>query len=210
MKRFSKFPALLIILSVTAQSCFATLVPITNSGFICITNNNSTNAIIGENQLYLDVIEGTGQALFTFKNSGPEECVISEIYFESTALLSFAFIIDKPPEVDFKEGATPSELPGNNLSSAAFETNLLLATEPENPQPYHGIGPGEELTIAFDLVGSADIQDAANQLHNGEFNIGIRVIAFAGGGSESFVNTPEPASFLLLSAGMYFIRKQKK
>ena len=52
------------------------------------------------------------------------------------------------------------------------------------------------------LVNGMTYQDILQALHGGTDRIGLKVQAFSGGGSESFVNNPEPASVLLLGLGL--------
>ena len=60
-------------------------------GFSNITNNNSIDAAIGETQLFVDVTDAWGeldfsstQALFTFTNTGDDNCSITDIYFHNS------------------------------------------------------------------------------------------------------------------------------
>ena len=54
----------------------------------------------------------------------------------------------------------------------------------------------------FKLVNGKTYQDILEALHDGDDRIGGKVQSFPGGGSESFVNNPEPASVLLLGLGL--------
>jgi hypothetical protein len=61
-----------------------------------------------------------------------------------------------------------------------------------------GVGPGESVTITFDLMAGGTYQDVIDELNDGTLRIGIHVVGFESGGSESFVHVPEPATASLL------------
>lgn len=169
-------------------------------GFQNITNNNAVDAAIGEAQLFVDVNNGGPTVTFTFRNEGPEAAVISEIYFDDGTLLGISAIADNPPVVDFMTDANPPNLPGANMISPAFQVTAGFLAEAVPAPSMTGVGPGESVDIMFDLMGGGTLQDVLDELNDGRLRIGIHVIAFSGGGSESFV-TPEPATAMLLIAG---------
>ena len=49
---------------------------------------------------------------------------------------------------------------------------------------------------------SQTLADVLDELASGELRIGIHVIAFASGGSESFINVPEPGATTLLAVAL--------
>jgi len=67
---------------------------------------------------------------------------------------------------------------------------------------HNGINPNEWLGITFDLKPDKTFGDVTGNLACGQLRIGIHVQGYASGGSESFVNVPEPATVTLLSAGL--------
>jgi hypothetical protein len=169
-------------------------------GFLNITNNNAANAAIGESQLSLDVTGGNNQVSFEFLNSGPQACVITQIYLylssESPYLLTFInFNTD-----NYNLGASPGHLPGG-------PQNPYFAASPQNPQPVNGIGPEENLFINFSISNGV-FDDVLTALNNETLRVGIHVQSFANGGSESFINdppaapVPEPATVFLLGVGL--------
>jgi hypothetical protein len=168
-------------------------------GFGCITNNSATDCGIGQGQLQVDVTdEAPGQVRFTFRNAGPSQSVISEIYFESTALASISSIVNGSG-VSFAQGANPPDLPGGNNATPPFSVTPGLLAQAANPAPTNGVGAGEQVAIILNLQSGTTFSDVLTDLGNGNLRTGIHVIAFASGGSESFVNSrlPEPGSALL-------------
>jgi hypothetical protein len=166
-----------------------------------ITNNNAADADIGEAQLFMDVSDVGGDVLFTFRNTGPQASNISEIYFDDGSLLGISMILDSPPLVDFEQDATPPNLPGANNVDPPFQVTQGFLAEAQIPAPARGVGPGESVGIQFSLVNGKVFQDVINELLDKTVRVGIHVTSFDGGGSEAFINVPEPASAVLLALG---------
>jgi hypothetical protein len=174
-------------------------------GFTCLTNNLAVDCAIGESQLSVQVTEpAVGSVQFTFQNVGPEAAVISEIYFDYGSLLSLSNVVDGPG-VDFEPGASPPNLPGGQNAISPFEVTEGFQAVPAPPK--NGVGPSEWVVIEFDLLGGQTINDVIAELTTGELRIGVHVIAFATGGSESFINPPipEPGTALLLGGGLVIL-----
>lgn len=193
-------------------------------GFDCITNNNAGDCTIGEAQLGVDVTSyglgtgsgGTDQVLFTFTNTGADQSTISEVYFDDGSLLGLAGLIDMDdgvggdPNVDFTQGANPPDLPGGNNIDPAFQVTAGFLADADNPAPTWGVSPGESLGIIFDLQAGKAFADTIAALGDGSLRIGLHVINFASGGSESFVNNPTetippvpvPAAAWLFGSGL--------
>lgn len=204
-----KLMAFLILFGISTAVSQAT---IREFDFYNITHNDPTNETIGEAQLFVDVSDsGAKQVLFTFGNTGPEPSAISEIYFDDDMLLIAAFIIDSQSDVDFVQFASPSGLPGGKTLNPAFETSANLCAESAPPVPKKGINPGEQVGVLFDLQAGSTFQDVINGIDNGALRIGIHVIGFENGGSESFVNSsaPEPATICLLGLGTLALLRKR-
>lgn len=169
-------------------------------GFKNITGNSAVDAVIGEAQLFVDVIDSSPMVTFRVRNDGPAASVISEVYFDNGTLLGISSIADNPPNVDFVTDASPPDLPGGNLVSPAFEVTAGFLAEAVPTPAMTGVGPGETVDIMFNLMGGGTLQDVVDELNDGRIRIGLHVIAFDSGGSESFM-TPEPATGMLLIAG---------
>lgn len=154
-------------------------------GFQNITNNNATDAAIGEDQLSVELIDfGGGQVEFLFRNTGLEDNSIARIYFEdSLSVLSepmgFTSIAGT---VNFAQFASPPDLPGGNEVGFNVTSGLLADSNP--PIIHNGVNPGE--TLGVTLFG--DYTDTLDALNSGDLRIGIHVIGFGSGGSESFIN----------------------
>lgn len=184
--------------------------------FFCITDNKAVDCGIGETQLATEVTSygigtGTGgvdQVLFTFTNTGLGQSTISEIYFDDGSLLGLAGLIDRDNsgdvDVDFSQGANPPDLPGRNNIDPSFQVTAGFLADADNPAPKWGVSPGQWLGIIFDLQGTQTYADVIAELTDGRLRIGMHVINFENGGSESFVNNPVPipAAVWLLGSGL--------
>ena len=167
--------------------------------FMSITGNDSssggnpTNPEIGEAQLSVNVTDaGSGQVLFLFTNTGPDASSITDIYFDDGSLLGIAFIDDGNAGVDFEFGAVPAHLPGGLTLPTPFDALAAFNTSSVSPPQPNGVNPGEWLGIAFSLQSGMTFSDVLAELDDGSLRIGLKVGGFADGGSESFVNLPQP------------------
>jgi len=173
-------------------------------GFECLTGNNAADCLIGETQLSVEVSDqGGGLVRFHFRNSGPQASSISEIYFDDGSLLALSVVTDGPG-VDFEPDANPPNLPGGQMAVPPFQVTEGFLAEAVPSPAKNGVGPSEWVKIDFTLQGGQTLDHVIAELTSGELRIGIHVIAFASGGSESFLNAPvpEPATGLLLGAGL--------
>jgi hypothetical protein len=172
-------------------------------GFGCITNTSAVNCATGSAQLTVDVTAGPGsQVTFSFYNTGANASSIADVYFDDGSLLSIASLVDADDGVggsagvDFSPGASPPNLPGG--ASIGFVTTAGFSADSDPPVQPNGVNPGEYLRIIFNLQGGQSFADVINELNNGTLRIGIHVQGFGDGGSESFVNVPEPGTLALL------------
>ena len=192
-------------------------------GFGNITNNNLIDAGIGEFQLSVEVSDqGTilqdGDLFnlvgFKFMNEGLDYCVITEIYFQDGSILGFASIDESLSGVDFKEdevgSVSPKNLPGGKSITPEFIATTAFSIEPLNPEPEWGVELGEWVEIVYLLQSGKTYANIIEELNNADLRIGTHVQSFENGGSESFVNVPEPATMVLLGLGGLLLRKRRE
>jgi hypothetical protein len=175
-------------------------------GFDCITNNLAGDCGIGAAQLTVEVTDsGPGEVTFTFRNAGPLASSITDVYFDHSdtgALLEISTIVDSSG-VDFGQGATPNDLPGGNDASPPFSTTNGFSADSESPAVQaNGVNPGENVIIVFLLKAGKSFDDVLATLEDGSLRVGIHVQGFTSGGSEGFVNTPEPYGLGLVAVGL--------
>jgi hypothetical protein len=214
---------LVAVIGMVCVSNALAVLDIKTYGFYNITHNSINNAAAGEAQLAVAVSDRgsmtTGDGTFNlvgfkFNNSGPVDCVITDIYFQDGSFLGFASIDESLPGVDFKQDEIgnigPENLPGGNSMTPAFISTTLFSMEPVNPGPYWGVGPAEWVEIVYSLQAGKTYADIIDELDSADLRIGIHVQSFADDGSESFVNVPEPMALILLGLGGLTLRKRRK
>lgn len=202
MRTLPRFLSLLALLTPFAFAAApATAVTI---GFDCLTNLNPANCTIAEAQFSVEITDqGAGIVRFHFRNAGPLASVLSEIYFDDGSLLALSTVIDGPG-VNFEPDANPPNLPGGNLAVPPFVVTEGFLAEATPSPTVNGAGPTEWVAIDFTLQNGQTFADVISELTTGELRIGIHVIGFAAGASESLINTPipEPATALLFGSGL--------
>jgi hypothetical protein len=181
-------------------------------GFYNITGGSNSGT---EGQFSVEVTDyGSNQVLFTLKNAlGGVASAIAEVYFDDGSLFGIADILSDSG-VNFAQGASPGNLPDHNNISPSFEASAGFLVDAGNGAPTDGVNPGEQLRIVFDLGYGKTFADVIAALalpsphttipEDNWLRIGIHVVAFANGGSESFVNipVPEPATMLISALGL--------
>jgi hypothetical protein len=194
----------MLVASIPANANLITL------GFDAITSNNPANVLIGESQLSVDVIDsGPGLVTFTFTNTGSEPSVITEVYFDDGSLLARSTITNGPGVV-FIPDAVPTNIPGAQNATPPFVAILSFSAEADNPAPKKGVSPSEYVSILFTLQGSQGWQDVVDELNSGALRIGMHVTGIGSDNptSEAFVNTPEPATLVILGLGGLLLRRR--
>lgn len=174
-------------------------------GFDCITDNRGADCAAGQSQLTVEVKAApAGSVDFVFRNAGPAASSITDVYFDDGTLLALASVWGSSG-VSFSQGASPPNLPGGN--AIGFQTTAGFLADSDAPVAVNGVNPGESLTVRFTLQPGLSFADTVLALQGGSaLRIGVHVQAFAGGGSESFVNlaspVPEASTWLMWAAGL--------
>ncbi len=177
--------------------------------FEIFTNNGNFNDDPGIN-IYMDVDNGDSIAEFTFYNDSTVQSTITNIYFDDGTLIGATLGIINGPGTLFAEDG-PTNLPGGNIIGFDADREFNIgATQPPPDNGINNIGPGEWVTIEFDLVGGT-LQDVLDELNSGALRVGVHIQDFTDGSSESAVNVPEPATICLFGlGGLALLRKRKK
>jgi len=180
----------------------------TTFGFDCITNEKAGDCAIGESQLHLDVTSpGPEQIQFQLTNTGPAQSTIAGVYFGARLLGAISSI--SSAGVSFSADGSPPGLPGGQSISPAFSTDFRVNAKPAPPK--NGVNPGDSLDVVFDLDAGVSAADVIAALDSGALRVGLHVINFASGGSESFVcAVPEPSTLLLLASGVAALRSMRR
>lgn len=186
MFRLSGFLFLLLSLFSFAEPAAAA--PL--GAFQCITNNSASDCAIGEAQLSGDL---TGN-LLTITMTGASAAVVEQLFIEGAGVTAISFAGNPGAGiVAFAADGSPGNLPGGNQPGVNFMT--AVSASANNPAPKNGIGvhpqdPVSPQSGQFTLTG-----DLSN------LRIGVHVIGYGSGGSESFV-LPEPSVLALLTLGL--------
>lgn len=164
-------------------------------GFSCITNNDSGNCAIGEAQISADLTNN----VLTITMSGTDAAVIEEIFVEGAGVTGDPFL-GGTGMVRFSDAAIGGNLPGGD--PIGFDTDYNFAAS--NPGPRWGIGYHNQDRTAVQ-IGRFTLTTPTGDVS--DLRIGVHVIGYKNGGSESFVTStttpvPEPSAALTFAAGM--------
>lgn len=197
--------------------------------FYGITHNNSASTADGVANLRAEVSDIGGDSVrFKFINNSNDSS-LTDVYFADGALLGISGVTSSSG-VSFTGGsASPPDLPGGNSVSPAFQTTAGFLADADSPPTKNGVqnsdATGEWLAIDFSLKSGKTFADvlAALALPGSVptvaapwLRVGLHVQSFAGGFSESFINSPipEPETYAMLLAGLglvgFAVRRRKQ
>ena len=167
--------------------------------------------------LSVKVFDDDGQAYFEFHNDSSMDSCIAEIYFDDAGgLLSGITSIVNGPGTSFSQGGSPPILPAGNDLTLVFQKPPDFMAGADNPAPENGVNPStapdpdEWVAVVFDLVSGSTVSDVLDDLGDRSLRIGMHVIAFSDGSSESAVTAPEPATLgLLILGGVALLRRRQ-
>lgn len=178
-------------------------------GFEAITNNSPVDPGFGEAQMFFEVGDQTPTVTFHFMNLGPEESSIEQIWFDDSAWNLFdtssvtGFFTDNG--VAFAGSVGDANFPG----SEGYDWTTSFYYQAAPPPAHTGINPNEEIIFSLLLMPNYTYNSVMAALASGDLQVGIHVISWADGASESFINTPppgdqvpEPATVGLLGLGV--------
>jgi len=161
--------------------------------------------------LLMDVTDGFEIAEFTFYNNSTVACSMARIYFDDGTLLGITSMESSGPGVKFSEiiYPGPDNLPGAELLDPPFVANRGFSIGGDAAPPHKGIdNPGEWLKVTFGLINGGTLDDVIDELYDGTLRVGVHVIAFPDGSSESAV--PEPATIALLGLGALALLRKRR
>jgi hypothetical protein len=172
--------------------------------FQCITNNNTNDCNLAEAQLSLEVTFDGALDTVTFKilnNDPPGAQMTVEQFFiqdlDNLLVLASASITNGTGVV-FVVDSNPGNLPGGN--SIGFITESSASATP--PPTQDGVNPGEWVSVQFSLASATTSwNDLLQSIADSDLWMGVHVINYVSGGSESLVNNGNPVPLPMAGLG---------
>ncbi|HBY60981.1 MAG TPA: hypothetical protein DEH78_14255 [Solibacterales bacterium] len=207
--------------------------------FTCLvdkTGDCPSNANLAT-QLKVNVADTAGGAQFTFYNNVGIASSITDIYFDlpgasnttpvpQTLLLFLSpnapTITDSGAGVAFSDGASPPNLPRNNVPNPDFDS--MYSADSDSPVSANGVSSSTEwVRFVFKYASGKDFDDVKDALNDGSLRIGLHVQSIGTASrSDAYINdpynppqqVPEPGTYAaLIGAGMVaflWIQRRRK
>ena len=177
--------------------------------FVCLAGCDTTPPV--GDQLFLQVIG----------DSDPSNGIDSNVYFKFWNLVGVASSVEQVSidgasdftllggiGTNFVAANTPNpkNLPAGNTAVPPFDEDFTYESDPNAPggKPVAGINTSTD-TLEF-YTSSLTFEQVITAMGTGELRFGEHVIAFAEGGSATYINNPipvpEPSTYALLLAGL--------
>lgn len=130
---------------------------------------SGTNDVNVADQLSMEVeMQGSTHVEFTFRNTGTTPSSITGIYFDDGTLLGLGDVVGGSGS-SMSRGAVPWNLPGGD----AIDFNTSAAHGADGNTFANGVGPGDSVTIRFDLIFGQSANDTFSALAMSLANPGV-------------------------------------
>jgi hypothetical protein len=163
--------------------------------------------------LYVDVRNGGSIVDFIFYNDSTVDCSIARIYFDGGSFLGVNSTTNGPGTHFDKAFPGPGDLPAGNGLIPPFVADGEFTIGAVAPPPKNGVNnvpAGEWVKITFELSNGGTLEGVLYELYTGDLRVGLHVIGFPDGSSNSAILVPEPATIILVGlAGAIMLRKRK-
>lgn len=163
--------------------------------------------------LYVDVRNGGSIVDFIFYNDSTVDCSIARIYFDGGSFLGVNSTTNGPGTHFDKAFPGPGDLPAGDGLIPPFVADREFTIGAVAPPPKNGVNnvpAGEWGKITFELNNGGTLEGVLHELYTGDLRVGLHVIGFPDGSSNSAILVPEPATLLLLTLGATLIRIKRK
>lgn len=85
---------------------------------------------------------------------------------------------------------------------------MLWRRPPKNG--VNNVSAGEWVKITFKLIDGGTLEGVLHELYTGDLRVGLHVIGFPDGSSNSAISVPEPATVLLIGLGTVALLRKRK
>ncbi len=166
--------------------------------FISTSASTPVNALIGETQFFMDVLdESARQVLLRIRNTGPEASSITGVFLEDRGNSLEPVFSETQPRVVAGSGVLFGR-PTETLELAlgeAFEPFIVraeLSLTAVAPVATNGINPGESLDVLTTLTDDIVTSQFLNRLEDRRVRVALVAQDFPDGGTAAFINNTTP------------------